>query len=72
MREKKSTRKKKHQTPHVWHNPQNGIQMVEAIRSNLEKVSPENAELYTNNAEKLTGEIKQIDSWIKKKYRDST
>ncbi|WP_414620378.1 metal ABC transporter solute-binding protein, Zn/Mn family [Calothrix sp. CCY 0018] len=51
--------------PHVWHNPQNGIQMVEAIRSNLEQVSPENAQLYATNAEKMTGEIKQVDSWIK-------
>ncbi|MGB6298460.1 MAG: zinc ABC transporter substrate-binding protein [Rivularia sp. (in: cyanobacteria)] len=52
--------------PHVWHNPQNGVQMVEAIRSNLEKVAPDNAQLYAANAEKVTGEIKEIDSWIKK------
>jgi len=52
--------------PHVWHNPQNGVQMVEAIRSNLEKVAPNNAQLYATNAEKVTGEIKQIDSWIQK------
>ncbi len=52
--------------PHVWHNPQNGVQMVEAIRSNLEKVAPDNAQLYATNAEKITGEIKEIDSWIKK------
>ena len=52
--------------PHVWHNPQNGVQMVEAIRSNLEKVAPDNAQLYATNAEKVTGEIKQIDSWIQK------
>ena len=51
--------------PHVWHNPQNGVQMVEAIRSNLEKVAPDNAQLYATNAEKITGEIKEIDSWIK-------
>ncbi len=52
--------------PHVWHNPQNGVQMVEAIRSNLEKVAPDNAQLYAANAEKVTGELKEIDSWIKK------
>ncbi len=51
--------------PHVWHNPQNGVQMVEAIRSNLEKVAPDNAQLYAANAQKVTGEIKEIDSWIK-------
>lgn len=51
--------------PHVWHNPQNGVQMVEVIRSNLEKVAPDNAQLYAANAQKVTGEIKEIDSWIK-------
>ncbi len=52
--------------PHVWHDAQNGVQMVEAIRTNLEKVAPGNAQLYATNAEKVTGEIKEIDSWIKK------
>ena len=52
--------------PHVWHDAENGVQMVEAIRSNLEKVAPDNAQLYAANAEKVTGEIKEIDSWIKK------
>lgn len=52
--------------PHVWHNPKNGIQMLEVIRNNLEKISPENENLYTKNAEEVTGEIKEIDSWIKR------
>ncbi|MBV6626674.1 MAG: zinc ABC transporter substrate-binding protein [Rivularia sp. (in: Bacteria)] len=52
--------------PHVWHDAQNGVQMVEAIRSNLEKVAPDNTQLYAANAQKVTGEIKEIDSWIKK------
>ena len=52
--------------PHVWHDAENGVQMVEAIRSNLEKVAPDNAQLYAANAEKVTGELKEIDSWIKK------
>ena len=51
--------------PHVWHDAENGVQMVEAIRSNLEKVAPDNAQLYATNAEKVTGEIKLLDSWIK-------
>ncbi|KST63408.1 metal ABC transporter solute-binding protein, Zn/Mn family [Mastigocoleus testarum] len=50
--------------PHVWHDAENGVQMVEAIRSNLEKVAPDNAQLYAANAQKVTGEIKEIDSWI--------
>ncbi|MEA5596852.1 metal ABC transporter solute-binding protein, Zn/Mn family [Rivularia sp. UHCC 0363] len=61
----KHSEKEKAPDPHVWHNAQNGVQMVEAIRSNLEKVAPNNAQLYAVNAEKVTGEIKQIDSWIK-------
>ncbi|MEG4801981.1 zinc ABC transporter substrate-binding protein [Microcoleus sp. ARI1-B5] len=51
--------------PHVWHNPQNGIRMVETIRDELKKVSPSNAQLYTSNAAKLTGELQKIDTWIK-------
>ncbi len=51
--------------PHVWHDARNGVQMVEAIRSNLEKVAPDNAQLYVANAQKVTVEIKNIDSWIK-------
>jgi manganese/iron transport system substrate-binding protein len=51
--------------PHVWHNPQNGIRMVEAIRDELKKVSPSNAELYTSNAAKLTTNLQNLDTWIK-------
>lgn len=51
--------------PHVWHNAQNGIRMVETIQSNLAKVSPENAALYAKNAQAMTKEIAQIDTWIK-------
>ena len=51
--------------PHVWHNAQNGIHMVETIQSNLAKVAPENAALYAKNAQAMTKEIAQIDTWIK-------
>lgn len=51
--------------PHVWHNPQNGIRMVETIRDELKKVSPSNAELYTNNAAKQTADLQKLDTWIK-------
>ena len=50
---------------HVWHNPQNGIRMVETIRDELIKVSPTNAQLYTKNAASLTDELQTIDTWIK-------
>jgi manganese/iron transport system substrate-binding protein len=51
--------------PHVWHNAQNGIRMVETIQSNLAKVAPENAALYAKNAQAITQELAQIDTWIK-------
>ena len=51
--------------PHVWHNPQNGIRMVEVIRDELKKIAPSNAELYTKNAAKLTDDLQKLDPWIK-------
>ncbi len=51
--------------PHVWHNPKNGIRMVETIRDELKKIAPNNAELYTSNAAKLTGDLQKLDTWIK-------
>ncbi len=62
--EKHSEKAENAPDPHVWHNAENGINMVKVIRSNLESKSPENAELYTNNAQKITQELQQIDSWI--------
>jgi manganese/iron transport system substrate-binding protein len=51
--------------PHVWHNPQHGIKMVGTIKDNLTKLSPNNAATYNSNAEKITVELQQIDTWIK-------
>jgi manganese/iron transport system substrate-binding protein len=51
--------------PHIWHDAQNGIAMVKVIQDNLTKVAPSNAELYAKNAQALTAELTQIDSWIK-------
>jgi manganese/iron transport system substrate-binding protein len=51
--------------PHVWHNAQNGIRMVETIQRNLANVAPKNAKLYAKNAQAMTKEIAQIDIWIK-------
>lgn len=51
--------------PHIWHNAQNGIRMAEIIRDNLSQVAPANADLYAKNAQQLTGELKQLDAWIK-------
>ncbi|MTJ06312.1 metal ABC transporter substrate-binding protein [Anabaena sp. UHCC 0204] len=51
--------------PHVWHNPNNTIKMVEIINSNLVKLVPKNQNIYNNKTEKLTQEINQINNWIK-------
>jgi ABC-type Zn uptake system ZnuABC Zn-binding protein ZnuA len=51
--------------PHVWHNAQNGVPMVEVVRDNLKQLAPSNAAQYTSNAEKMTDELNQLDSWIK-------
>jgi manganese/iron transport system substrate-binding protein len=51
--------------PHVWHNPQNGIKIAETIATNLEKISPDRAAIYKQNTQKLTTEIRQLDTWIK-------
>lgn len=50
--------------PHVWHDAKNGVRMVEAVRDKLEKISPNQAETYSSNAEKMTRELTQLDSWI--------
>ncbi len=50
--------------PHVWGDADNAIQMVNAIRDALIEVSPEDQEKFTQNAELLTAELKQLDSWI--------
>ncbi len=51
--------------PHIWHNPQNTIKMVEVISKNLEKLAPDNATLYSGNAKLIKNELTQLDSWIK-------
>jgi manganese/iron transport system substrate-binding protein len=51
--------------PHVWHNAQNGVQMVKVISESLSKLAPNNAQVYADNAEKVTAELTQLDSWIK-------
>ncbi len=51
--------------PHVWQNANNGVRMVEIVRDKLQQISPNNAATYTSNAEKMTRELTQLDSWIK-------
>lgn len=50
--------------PHVWGDADNVIQMVNAIRDGLIELSPEEKEKFTQNAARLTSELKQLDTWI--------
>lgn len=50
--------------PHIWHDAENGIAMVELIRDNLVAVDSDNADAYTENAELLTAQLQAIDTWI--------
>ncbi|MEO1396300.1 MAG: zinc ABC transporter substrate-binding protein [Cyanobacteria bacterium J06634_5] len=50
--------------PHVWHDAENGVAMVQAIQAQLSEVSPENASLYESNAEALIAQLEQLDTWI--------
>ena len=50
--------------PHIWHDVENGLVMVELIRDNLVAVDPDNADVYTQNAEQLTAELQALDGWI--------
>ena len=50
--------------PHIWHDVENGLEMVTLIRDNLIAVDPDNADTYTKNAEQLTAELQALDTWI--------
>ncbi len=51
--------------PHVWHNALNGEQMAKVVSDQLTKLEPKNAQLYADNATRVTGELSQLDTWIK-------
>lgn len=50
--------------PHVWHDAENGIAMINTVQTQLSELSPENAELYEANAEALIAQVEQLDTWI--------
>lgn len=50
--------------PHVWQNAANGAAMVKIVASQLAKLTPEKADVYTRNANNLTTELAQIHTWI--------
>lgn len=50
--------------PHVWGDVKNVIQMVNAIRDELIKLSPEDQQEFTQNAQNLIQKLEKLDRWI--------
>ena len=50
--------------PHIWHDAEHGIQIVNIIDKQLQQIAPDNAERYRQNAATLTAELKTLDTWI--------
>ena len=50
--------------PHIWHDVENGIRMVELIEQTLVEIDPANADTYASNADALTSELERLDIWI--------
>lgn len=51
--------------PHVWHNIENTVAMIELIQSILLQINPQEAELYLKNRANYTEQLWQLDNWIK-------
>lgn len=50
--------------PHVWGTAKNAILMANKIRDELIILSPEDRDIFTKNAAKLTEELTKLDIWI--------
>lgn len=50
--------------PHVWGDVENAIVMVNAIRDALIEISPEDAEVFAENAAQYKARLQQLDRWI--------
>ena len=50
--------------PHVWHDVENVVAMVELIQPMLLQFNPSQAEKYLQNSNILTEQLWQLDSWI--------
>jgi manganese/iron transport system substrate-binding protein len=51
--------------PHVWHNIENTVAMVDLIQATLLQLNPTKAPTYMQNSNALTGQLWQLDAWIK-------
>ncbi len=51
--------------PHVWHNIEHTVAMIELLKSLFLQVNPLEAERYLVNSTALTEQLWQLDAWIK-------
>lgn len=63
--QKSETKSEMEADPHVWHNAQNGIAIVQVLQDKLSQIAPQNADLYRKNAKTLTDRLTKLDGWIK-------
>lgn len=50
--------------PHVWHDVNNAIYMVERIRDSLAEADASNAARYRGNAERYISELRELDEYV--------
>lgn len=50
--------------PHVWGNVENAIEMTKAIRDILIKLSPEDEEIFDQNADRLISNLQHLHIWV--------
>ncbi len=53
--------------PHVWHDVNNAVVMVEKIRGALSEADPKNAEAYEKNAEEYLSELEALDADVRRR-----
>ncbi len=60
----KSTKEELEPDPHVWHNIENTVAMVELIQAILLQINPLAVESYLKNSVAFTEQLWQLDAWI--------
>jgi manganese/iron transport system substrate-binding protein len=63
--ESKSDQQNLEPDPHVWHNIENTVAMVDLIQATLLQLNPTESPTYLQNSNALTDQLWQLDAWIK-------
>ena len=50
--------------PHIWHDVENGMRMVDLLNDSLSELLPENKEIYDERAGALLADLAELDAWI--------